>query len=89
MVVYNLNISLLDSFTPKGLAVSQCRAPSEAKRLKLEVATMAEEAVESMCSFHGTNSKQTRRAECERFAEEHGEDIASWLSQWALDGDSM
>ena len=89
MVVYNLNVSLLDSFTPKGLAVSQCRAPSEAKRLKLEVATMAEEAVESMCSFHGTNSKQARRAECERFAEEHGEDIASWLSQWALDGDSM
>lgn len=89
MVVWQLNVSLLDDFISKGPAHESCTAESEASRIRMEVATQAEEAVESMCLFQAARADAMRHTACENLVQDHGDDVTKWMTTWALDGDSM
>merc|ERR1719387_3058004 len=89
MVIFNLNVSVLDELAVKGPVHAQCRDPLEAKTIRMDVAAMAEEGVERMCYFQSTRSEPKRRRACDNFFEDHAEGVSRWLQEWALDVDAL
>ena len=89
MVVNNFNISVFDELVKKYSTHRTCKSETEVRRVRLEVETMAEDAIERMCMFTGTRTQTSRRSACDRFREDRGERVATWLSTWALESDAL